>query len=237
VAADLEAEASKHAIEGWDSILQAHLGPAGATLVWTTFWAAQVVLLVVFTRYVGVLGAGAAAEGTPERLAYDRLRASLEDGGSPTRVYGRLLTQFLDGVDRFFGDHDKADLGIFRHVFGLRGSYPLWTGAALDRCLFLSLVYPIVSVIVIWAISGHVGLAEAILSLPSDAPGWARGVCLAGIFGLSISISRVWGLGGIWVSGGEAEGLHFVGVLSFGDEFREDGALGGIQEKFWEALA
>jgi hypothetical protein len=35
-------------------------------------------------------------------------------------------------------------------------------------------------------------------------------------------------LRGIWVSGGEAEGLHFVGVLSFGDEFREDGALGGI---------
>jgi hypothetical protein len=38
--------------------------------------------------------------------------------------------------------------------------------------------------------------------------------------------SRVWGLRGFWVSGGETEGLHFVGVLSFGDEFREDGALG-----------
>ncbi len=49
--------------------------------------------------------------------------------------------------------------------------------------------------------------------------------------------SRVRGLLGIWVSGGEAEGLHFVGVLSFGDEFREDGALGYIQEKFGEALA
>ena len=49
--------------------------------------------------------------------------------------------------------------------------------------------------------------------------------------------SRVRGLRGIWVSGGEAEGLHFVGVLSFGDEFREDGAFGGIQEKFGEALA
>jgi transposase len=41
--------------------------------------------------------------------------------------------------------------------------------------------------------------------------------------------SRVRGLREIWVSGGEAEGLHFVGVLSFGDEFREDGALEGIQ--------
>jgi hypothetical protein len=28
--------------------------------------------------------------------------------------------------------------------------------------------------------------------------------------------------------GGEAEGLHFVGVLSFGDEFRED----VVEEKF-----
>ena len=45
------------------------------------------------------------------------------------------------------------------------------------------------------------------------------------------------GFAGNLVSGGEAEGLHFVGVLSFGDEFREDGALGGIQEKFGEGVA
>ncbi len=38
--------------------------------------------------------------------------------------------------------------------------------------------------------------------------------------------ARARGLRGIWVSGGEAEDLHFVGVLSFGDEFRDDGALG-----------
>src|SRR5271163_4966070 len=38
-------------------------------------------------------------------------------------------------------------------------------------------------------------------------------------------------------SGGQTEGLHFVGVLSFDDEFREDVAWGGIQEKFRQALA
>ena len=38
-------------------------------------------------------------------------------------------------------------------------------------------------------------------------------------------------------SGGEAEGLHFVRVLSLGEEFREDVALGGIHEKFWPAVA
>ena len=96
-------------------------------------------MALVFGRYVGVLGAGGAADGTPERLAYDNLRARLSDGGSPTLIYGRLLTAFLNGVDRFFGDHDKAHLGVFRHAFWLRGSYPLWTGAALDRCLLLAL--------------------------------------------------------------------------------------------------
>ena len=35
----------------------------------------------------------------------------------------------------------------------------------------------------------------------------------------------------------EAEVLHLVGVLTIDDEFREDSALGGIQEKFRQALA
>ena len=36
---------------------------------------------------------------------------------------------------------------------------------------------------------------------------------------------------------GEAEVLHLVGILTFGDEFREDVVFGGIQEKFRQALA
>jgi hypothetical protein len=38
-------------------------------------------------------------------------------------------------------------------------------------------------------------------------------------------------------SGGEAEGLHFVGVLSFDDEFGEDVVLVSIEEKFGQPLA
>ena len=38
-------------------------------------------------------------------------------------------------------------------------------------------------------------------------------------------------------SGGEPEGLHSIGVLSFDDEFREAVARGGIQEKFRHAVA
>jgi hypothetical protein len=187
---DLEAETGKHAVEGWNAILQAHLGPAGATLVWTILWVAVAVLGLVFARYVGVLGAGGAAEGTPERDAYDDLRASLTDGGSPTRIYSRLLTRFLDGVDRFFSDHDKADLGILRHAFGLGDRYPPWTGAALDRCLLLALLYPIASVLMIWAISDHVGPAEMILGLQPDVPGWQRGTLVAALLGCLIAAWR-----------------------------------------------
>ena len=38
-------------------------------------------------------------------------------------------------------------------------------------------------------------------------------------------------------SGGEAEGLHFVGVLPFDDEFGEDVALFGIEKKFGQPMA
>jgi hypothetical protein len=38
-------------------------------------------------------------------------------------------------------------------------------------------------------------------------------------------------------SGCEPERLHFIGVLPFDDEFCEDVARGGIQEKFRQALA
>jgi hypothetical protein len=196
---NLEAEVGKRAVEGWDAILRAHLGPAGATLVWTLLWVVAAVLALVFARYVGVLGAGGATEGSPERLAYDRLREGLEDGGSPTRIYKRLLTRFLDWVDRFFGDYDKAESGIFRGAFGLRGSFPLWTGAALRRCLHLALVYPILSVILIWAISGHVGVAETTLGLPADISGWGRGLYATLLAGLVI---------GVWKCGTSTVPLH-----------------------------
>ena len=33
-------QARKRALEGWDAILVAHPGPAGATLAWTLIWVA-----------------------------------------------------------------------------------------------------------------------------------------------------------------------------------------------------
>jgi hypothetical protein len=42
------------------------------------------------------------------------------------------------------------------------------------RCLLLALIYPIVTIFLIWAVSGHVGPAEAALGSTSDLPGWRR---------------------------------------------------------------
>jgi hypothetical protein len=55
----------------------------------------------VYWRYVGVLGAGAKRAGSPERLAYERLRESLSGDNLPARIYKRWLRVALD--PRFLG--------------------------------------------------------------------------------------------------------------------------------------
>ncbi len=50
--------------------------------------------------------------------------------------------------------------------FRLREASPLWTAPAFDRCLLIALLYPIVTVILFWVVSGHVGPAEKALLLP-----------------------------------------------------------------------
>jgi hypothetical protein len=151
---------------------------AGATGVIGTLLAAVLSLLcaigapvafLIYRRYVGVLGAGGRPKGSPARLAYEDLRESLSGGNMPARLYAQSLNAFLDTVDRFFGDAGKADQTLFPRIFWLRTPAPLWTAPAFDRCLLLGLIYPIVSIIIIWAISGHVGPAEAALGLVSDS--------------------------------------------------------------------
>jgi hypothetical protein len=144
-------------------------------------------LALIFWRYLGILGAGAEALGTLERQAYDALRATLPTGGLPARLYSHWLARFLDAVDRFFGDAGLAYPTLFPGAFGLRTPAPLWTAAAFDRCLLLALIYPIATILVIWAASGHVGPAEAALHLKSDLPGWQRGFAVA-IVAIAVSV-------------------------------------------------
>ena len=57
----------------------------------------------------------------------------------------------------------------------------MWTAPAFDRCLLLALIYPIVTIFILWAISGHVGPAEAALGLQPETSSWLRGLATAAI--------------------------------------------------------
>jgi hypothetical protein len=135
-----------------------------------------------YRRCLGVLGANRRMPA--ERRAYDALRNSLTGDNLAARLYARWLTVFLDRVDRFFGDAGKSNHTLFPHAFGLKTPAPLWTASALDRCLLLALIYPIATILIIWAVSGHFGPAEFALHLDPDLNGWQR-CFVAGAFGLS----------------------------------------------------
>jgi uncharacterized membrane protein len=124
-------------------------------------------------HYFGVLGAGANPVGTRERKDYEGLCKRIAGGNWIEREYARKLNVFLDGIDHFFGDEKMADRTLFPHAFGLRDPTPLWTAPAFDRCLLLALVYPIAAIILIWAISGHVGPAESAMDYKQATRGSA----------------------------------------------------------------
>ncbi len=129
---------------------------------------------LLYQRYLGVLAASEKPAGNDERAGYDELRATLAVGGTIQRLYGERLNRFLAWVERFFGDAGMAERTLFPRAFGLKTPAPLWTAPAYDRCLLLAFVYPIITVFVIWVLSGHFGPAEAALGLKPEMPGWRR---------------------------------------------------------------
>jgi hypothetical protein len=130
-------------------------GPALTTLFSILGGICALVFSLLYRRYLGVLSAVARRRGTAARQAYDALRESLTGGNLAARLYARWLQRFLDAIDRFFGDAGMADRTLFPHAFGLQKPAPLWTAPAFDRCLLLALIYPIATILVIWAVSGH----------------------------------------------------------------------------------
>jgi hypothetical protein len=144
-------------------------GSATAALVKVVLAVCAMLLSLVYRHYLGILGADRRRPAEPQE--YDRLRNSLAMGNLAARLYAERLTRFLDWIDRFFGDARTAG----QCAFGLKTPAPLWTAPAFDRCLLLALFYPVLAVWVIWAVSGHVGMAEAALHLQTNIPGWERG--------------------------------------------------------------
>jgi hypothetical protein len=152
-------------------------------------WLAEIIfiawLVAKFIQYFGDLGAGADAIGSRKRRAYDALREDLREGGRPAILYSRYLPVFLDAVDRLFGDARTANRTLFHRVLRLKTPAPLWTAPALERCLLLALIYPVATILVVWAVSGHVGPAENALHLNPRLIVWQRWLA-ATVFGFSM---------------------------------------------------
>jgi hypothetical protein len=185
-------------------------GPALTALFSILGGICALVFSLMYRRYLGILGAGARGKTTPERRAYDALRESLAGDNLAARLYADWLKRFLDAVERFLGDAG----GEGQRAFGLKESAPLWTARAFDRCLLLALIYPIVTIFLIWAVSGQVGPAEAALGLKRNVPGFSRGFGLVAIGILSFAIWRGWLTTGwkrwVWWIGAYAGASVFV---------------------------
>lgn len=177
-------------------------------------------------HYFGVLGAGANPVGMRERGDYDCLRKRIAAGNWIEREYARKLKVFLDGVDRFFGDTGKANW-VLSAILGLRKAAPLWTAPALDRCLVLALVYPIATIILIWAISNHVGPAEAALGLKAT-DGWHRALSLVLIVFIVFSTLRAFRAAGFQLFAWLAVATFFSLVIAFALGFGGAVAIAGF---------
>jgi hypothetical protein len=160
-----------HAL-GWAGPLSSSLN----TLLTVIGGVCGLVFSIMYRRYLGVVASGSKRKGTPERKDYDALRDCLSRGGFIAPLYAHWLTAFLDGVDRLFGD-----VGAEQRAFGLKKPAPLWTGPAFHACVCLALVYPIITILLFWAVSGHVGPAEAAFGLSPQSPGWKRAAVVVAV--------------------------------------------------------
>ena len=106
---------------------------------------------LICTRYTGIL----TRRGRGTQAAYELLRHRLAHGGRAAETYARRLTAALRWVDGFFDPGRPDD-----------APPPTWTAPSYDRCLLVALIYPVVTVLVLWVLSGHVGPAERALLLP-----------------------------------------------------------------------
>jgi hypothetical protein len=199
-------------------------GQSLATLLLIVIAAAMWAVVIVYHRYVQVLSAGGSRIETPARQTYDRLRASLGNGGPVAQLYSDRLRRSLDAVDRFFGDSEFLERTLFHHIFWLKTPAPLWTAPALDRCVLLAMVYPITTVFLMWAISGHVGPAEKSLLLNSEIEWWKRAFAVLAM--VSAIFAGLSGRGKDWTKN-QATYLVIGICLSIGFGLGGAGAFGG----------
>jgi hypothetical protein len=169
-------------------LLTAALGEWATYLAELLLGAATLLFSVVAGHYYFfVLPSGKDPAGSVERKHYDDLRNDLARGGTAARIYADGLTKTLSAVEEFFGDTGKTMRPLVANAFGLQQARPLWTAPAFDRCILLTLIYPIVTIFFVWVISGHVGVAEAALAFPPNNPWWQRGACFLAVVICAVS--------------------------------------------------
>ena len=170
------------------------LDPAMAKLLAGVGFVIGVAGALVYRRYAAII----TRRGPHERTAYDALRRTLAQGSLPARIYSQRLQGALETVDHFLGDACMADRTLFPHAFWLRTPAPLWTARAFDRCLLFALIYPVVTILLMWVASGHVGSAELALGL-SALPWWRRGLALIAVVFTTTGVWRFSGNARVWL--------------------------------------
>ena len=113
-----------------------------------------------------------------EVLAYDGWRKGLISGGKVGEIYETALRAVLARVSKFFGDHDVP-----------QGEPRLWSGPALDRCFGLALIYPILTMLLVWLSTGEAGPAGDQLGLEQDANVTMRALSAVGLIAILIAVA------------------------------------------------
>ena len=178
------------------AMVDASTGGAGAALVALGWLAASLGLtgvVVLFFRYLSAIKGATAPVGSPQRRHYQALRDSIQHGGSTELRYARWLTRLLVAVDGFFGDAGRPAPAWQQRCFGRHDGMavaPLWSAPAYDRCLLLALIYPIAVLLLGWAVSNHVGLAEAALGFKPVAEAWKRATAVVSILTMVVAVYK-----------------------------------------------
>jgi hypothetical protein len=97
----------------------------------------------------------------------------LQTGGHWRRLYVQLLTLALVRLDQFLDAFDKA-IFLLPSPFGNREARPYWTEWSLDRCALLALVYPLLSLFVVWLRTGESSPIAEWLGMQYAASYWSR---------------------------------------------------------------
>ena len=150
----------------------------GVVPVWPAF-ATPAAMLVSVSAFLPAFVYAMILSGTDRgaRAAYAVLRLNLGAGGAFDAIYRRELDRLLRWVDRFFDpEHPPA------------APPPAWSAAAYNQCLLLALVYPTVSVFVIWGATGQIGTAEEAIGLGEIPEDWLRWGLLASIAVVKLAI-------------------------------------------------